>query len=89
MTLEMEDITDAEALEEGRLVVEVFDSEGLLAERVVGSSSAELLAQHLAGECATTCSWCHQALADKIGEDAALATMYERSFGTPMPTAKH
>lgn len=85
----MDDMTDAEALAEGRMVVETFDSEGTLVERSVGASSSELLAQHLAGRCSATCSWCHQALADKIGEDAAVAAMYERCFGTPMPTAKH
>lgn len=84
-----EDITEAEALAEGRMIVEVFDSEGRLAERSIGASSSELLAQHRAGQCSATCSWCHQALADKIGEDAAIATMYERTFGNPMPTAKH
>lgn len=67
----MDDMTEAEALAEGRIVVEIRDSEGGLVERSFGASTAELLAQHRAGECATTCSWCHQALADKIGEDAA------------------
>lgn len=85
----MDDIAEAEALAEGRMIVEVFSNEGELVERSIGASSVELLAQHRAGECSVTCSWCHQALADKIGEDAAVAVMYERSFGKPMPTAKH
>lgn len=84
-----DDMTEADALAEGRMVIEVFDAEGKLVKRSFGASSAELLAQHRAGECSITCSWCHQALADKIGEDAAVAAMYERSFGRPMPSVKH
>lgn len=77
-----------ETLMDVRLVVEVRDGEGVVVERSVGASSAELLEQHRAGLCSVTCSWCHQALADEIGEDAAVAVMYERSFGKPMPGGK-
>lgn len=87
--LDQDAITDEEAAKEGRLIVEVFDAKGELAQRSVGPSSMELLAKHRAGQCDATCSWCHQALADKIGEEAAIATMYERCFGTPMPGATH
>lgn len=83
------EMTEAEALAEGRMVVEVFDNEGKLVERSFGASHAELLALHRAGTCAATCSWCHQALADKIGEDSAVAAMYQQCFGRPLPTAKH
>jgi len=69
-----------------RMVVEVFDAEGNLVERLVGKSEDELHNDHLSMVCAPTCSWCHQELADKIGEDAALANMYQRCFGTEMPT---
>lgn len=87
--LDTDDIADDEALKEGRLIVEVFNAKGELTERSVGPSSMELLAKHRAGQCDATCSWCHQALADKIGEEAAIATMYERCFGSPMPGATH
>lgn len=82
-------MTTEEAEDEGRMIVEVFDVNGALVERSFGASSSELLTQHLAGQCSQTCSWCHQALADKIGEDAAVAVMYEQCFGEPMPTVKH
>lgn len=82
-------MTREEAEAEGRLIMESFDEDGKLVKQSFGPSSAELLALHLAGECSHTCSWCHQALADRIGEDAAVAAMYERCFGEPMPTIKH
>lgn len=86
---EGEELTEAEALEEGRLIVQVFDPEGELVERFYGASRTELLARHRAGECSSTCSWCHQELAEKIGEAAAVAAMYERCFGEPMPAARN
>lgn len=82
-------MTREEAEAEGCLIIEVFDSGGALVEQSFGPSNSELLVLHLAGQCAPTCSWCHQELADKIGEDAAVATMYEQCFGEPMPTRKH
>lgn len=68
-----------------RLIVEVFDREGRLVSRSVGPSAAERLADHERGECAATCSHCHADLAGRIGEDAALRTMFERTFNKPAP----
>jgi len=82
-------MTKEEAEAEGRLIFEVSDADGNLVEQSFGPSSSELLVQHLAGECSSTYSWCHQVLADKIGEDAAVSAMYQRCFGEPMPTVKH
>lgn len=85
----LDEMSEEEAAAEGRLVLEAFDSAGNLVKRSVGPSTIELLALHRDGKCHVTCSWCHQALAEKVGEDAAVASMYDRSFGRPMPSKTH
>lgn len=67
------------------LIVETFDADGRLLERVVGLSATELRTLHERGECCPTCSHCHQELARQIGEDAALRQMYQRTFNKPAP----
>jgi len=75
-----------EAEEAGCLIIEVFDSKGNLVEQYFGPSTLELLVLHRAGECSPTCSWCHELLAKKIGEEAAQSVMHERCFGAPLPS---
>ena len=86
---DLDDMPEEEAAAEGRLILEAFDNAGNLVKRSVGPSTLELLTLHRDGKCHVTCSWCHQALAEKIGEDAAVASMYSRSFGQPMPRKPH
>ena len=50
--------SDAE-LDEGRLIVEVFDDNGVCVERYVGPSNAELKAAHDSGECDAWCAHCY------------------------------
>ncbi len=81
----MTDMTEAQAIAEGRLIVSTQDDNGDWQVESYGPSIAEQIASHEAGTCGTTCSYCHQALADAIGEDAAIETMYLRTFGRVMP----
>lgn len=81
----MTEMTEAQAIAEGRLIVSTQDGNGVWRVESYGPSSAEQLASHAAGTCGTTCSHCHQALADDIGEEAAIETMYLRTFGKEMP----
>lgn len=81
----MQAMTEAQAIAEGRLIVSTQDDNGDWRVVSYGASSAELLASHAAGTCGTTCSHCHQALADEIGEDAAIGAMHLRAFGKEMP----
>lgn len=46
-------------LDEGRLIIEVFDADGVCVERSVGPSNAELKAAHGAGECGAWCAHCY------------------------------
>lgn len=78
-------MTEAQAIAEGRLIVSTQDDNGDWQVVSYGPSSAEKLASHEAGTCGTTCSHCHQALAEEIGEDAAIGAMYLRTFGKEMP----
>lgn len=71
--------------DDSRLIVEAFDADGRLVERYVGPSSAEQWVMHRRNECALTCSLCHQTLAEAVGEDLALRTMFERVFHKPAP----
>lgn len=84
-TIHEGDEAEQQAFAEGRLVATSYDAQGNIVERVFGESTAEQREKHLAGNCAATCSYCHQQLADIIGEDAAVATMYQRVFGREMP----
>lgn len=65
------------------LVIEVFDANGRLVSRDVGPTAAELLALHAGGRCCFTCSHCHQEIADKIGEDAAIEIMLAKGRESP------
>jgi hypothetical protein len=80
-----DEITQAQAQAEGRLIVEMRNASGEVISREFGLSEGELLRLHEDGKCHATCSHCHQRLANEVGEQAAVERMFLRVFGKRMP----